>query len=76
MTRQPESVQVQINTVFPSLAPEEVERQITFPVELCLSGLPGLRLSAHGEAWARNCGAVQGGTSALSVFPRLTAPTT
>ncbi len=36
-------VQVQINTVSPSLVPEEVERQITFPVELCLSGLPGLK---------------------------------
>ncbi|HWG42162.1 MAG TPA: efflux RND transporter permease subunit, partial [Gemmataceae bacterium] len=36
-------VQVQINTVSPSLVPEEVERQITFPVELCISGLPGLK---------------------------------
>ena len=35
-------VQVQINTVAPSLAPEEVERQITFPVEQAISGLPGL----------------------------------
>src|SRR5438128_2280746 len=32
-------VQVQINTVAPSLSPEEVERQITFPVEQALSGL-------------------------------------
>src|SRR3954463_4873845 len=31
-------VQVQINTVAPSLGPEEVERQITFPVEQALSG--------------------------------------
>jgi cobalt-zinc-cadmium resistance protein CzcA len=36
-------VQVQINTVSPSLVPEEVERLITFPVELCLSGLRGLK---------------------------------
>jgi cobalt-zinc-cadmium resistance protein CzcA len=35
-------VQVQINTVSPSLVPEEVERQITFPIELSISGLPGL----------------------------------
>jgi cobalt-zinc-cadmium resistance protein CzcA len=33
-------VQVQINTVAPSLGPEEVERQITFPVEQALGGLP------------------------------------
>lgn len=32
--------QVQINTVAPSLSPEEVERQITFPVEQALGGLP------------------------------------
>lgn len=35
-------VQVQINTAAPSLVPEEVERQITFPVELAMSGMPGL----------------------------------
>lgn len=35
-------VQVQINTIAPSLSPEEVERQITFPVEQAISGLPGL----------------------------------
>ena len=32
--------QVQINTTAPALGPEEVERQITFPVEQALSGLP------------------------------------
>jgi len=37
-------VQVQINTVAPSLSPEEVERQITFPVEQAISGLPGLEI--------------------------------
>jgi len=36
-------VQVQINTIAPSLAPEEVESQITFPVEQAISGLPSLR---------------------------------
>lgn len=36
-------VQVQINTVAPSLNAEEVEQQITLPVELEISGLPGLK---------------------------------
>ncbi|MCA9070895.1 MAG: efflux RND transporter permease subunit, partial [Planctomycetaceae bacterium] len=36
-------VQIQINTVAPALSPEEVERQITFPVEQAISGLPGLK---------------------------------
>jgi len=35
-------VQVQINTVAPSLNGEEIEQQITLPVELEISGLPGL----------------------------------
>ncbi len=35
-------VQVQINTVDPALNPEEIEQQITLPVELAISGLPGL----------------------------------
>ena len=35
-------VQVQINTVATALVPEEVERQVTFPVEMALGGLPGL----------------------------------
>lgn len=36
-------VMIQINTVAPSLASEEIERQITFPVEQSISGLPGLK---------------------------------
>ncbi len=36
-------VQIQINTVAPALSPEETERQITFPVEQALSGLPRLQ---------------------------------
>jgi heavy metal efflux system protein len=36
------NVQVQILTVAPALAPLEVERQITFPVEVAMSGLPDL----------------------------------
>jgi cobalt-zinc-cadmium resistance protein CzcA len=35
-------VQVQINTSAQALVPEEVERLVTFPVEMCLGGLPGL----------------------------------
>lgn len=35
-------VQVQINTPAPSLNPLEVEQQITLPLELAISGLPGL----------------------------------
>ena len=33
--------QVQINTLLPSLAPEEIEKQVTFPIETAMSGLPG-----------------------------------
>jgi cobalt-zinc-cadmium resistance protein CzcA len=36
------NVQVQILTPAPALAPLEVERQITFPVEVSMSGLPGV----------------------------------
>lgn len=35
-------VQVQINTVAPALSAEEIEQQITLPVELSIGGLPGL----------------------------------
>jgi cobalt-zinc-cadmium resistance protein CzcA len=35
-------VQVQINTVAPALGPEQVEQQITSPVEQAISGLPRL----------------------------------
>ncbi len=35
-------IQVQINTVCPGLVAEEVERQVSFPVELSMGGLPGL----------------------------------
>jgi cobalt-zinc-cadmium resistance protein CzcA len=34
--------QVQINTNAPALGPEEIERQVTYPVELALGGLKGL----------------------------------
>ncbi|MCC6669273.1 MAG: efflux RND transporter permease subunit [Polyangiaceae bacterium] len=35
-------VQVTVNTTAPALAPEEIERQITFPLEQRVGGLPGL----------------------------------
>lgn len=35
-------VQVQINTTAPALNPAEIEQQITLPIELAVSGLPGL----------------------------------
>lgn len=35
-------VQVQVNTTAPALTPEETERQITWPLEQVLSGLPDL----------------------------------
>lgn len=35
-------VQVQINTIAPALGPEEIEKQLSLPVELAVSGLPGL----------------------------------
>ncbi len=34
--------QVQINTVYPAFAPTDIEKQITFPVETALAGIPGL----------------------------------
>jgi cobalt-zinc-cadmium resistance protein CzcA len=35
--------QVQINTLAPALSPFEVEKQVTFPVETSLAGIPGLQ---------------------------------
>lgn len=35
-------IQVQVNTVAPALNPEEIEQQITLPIELSIGGLPGL----------------------------------
>jgi cobalt-zinc-cadmium resistance protein CzcA len=32
---------VQINTLYPSLTPAEIEKQIGFPVETALAGIPG-----------------------------------
>ena len=35
-------VQVQINTQASGMVPEEIERQITFPIELAMNGMPGV----------------------------------
>src|SRR5688572_2693297 len=35
--------QVQINTMFAAFSPTEVEKQITFPIETALAGVPGLQ---------------------------------
>ncbi len=34
--------QVQITTVAPALAPEQIERQVTYPIETAMAGIPGL----------------------------------
>ena len=35
--------QVQVNTACPALSPEDVEKQITFPIETALAGIQGLQ---------------------------------
>lgn len=46
--------QVQINVLYPSLSPVEMEKQVTFPIEVSLAGIPGLQstrsLSRNGFA--------------------------
>lgn len=37
------NVQVQINTLVPALSPNEIEMQVTFPLETALAGIPGLQ---------------------------------
>jgi len=36
------NVQVQVNTEVPALAPEEIEKLVTFPLETELAGVPGM----------------------------------
>jgi len=43
--------QVQINALAPALSPIEVEKQITFPIESVLIGIPGLD---HTRSFSRN----------------------
>src|SRR5438132_787872 len=41
-------IQVSVITLFPGHAPEEVEKQVTIPLEVALSGLPhSVRLFSH-----------------------------
>ncbi len=46
------NTQVQINVVAPALAPADVERQVTYPIETAFAGIPGLEstrsLTRHG----------------------------
>ena len=43
--------QVQINTLSPSLSPIEIEKQVTFPIETALAGIPGLEYT---RSFSRN----------------------
>jgi len=36
------NIQVQVNTEIPALAPEEIEKLVTFPLEIELAGVPGM----------------------------------
>ncbi len=36
------NIQVQVNTEVPALAPEEIEKLVTFPLEIELAGVPGM----------------------------------
>ena len=36
------NIQVQVNAFAPALSPLEIEKQVTFPIEIALSGIPGL----------------------------------
>ncbi len=35
--------QVVVNTLYPAFSPTEIERQVTFPIETALAGIPGLQ---------------------------------
>ena len=37
--------QVQINTLAPSLSANEIEKQVTYPIENALAGIPGLEFT-------------------------------
>jgi Cu/Ag efflux pump CusA len=44
--------QVQINVKAPALSPELVEKQVAFPIETALAGIPGLETPARSAATA------------------------
>jgi cobalt-zinc-cadmium resistance protein CzcA len=43
--------QVQINTIAPALAPNDIEKQVTYPLETALAGIPGLEYT---RSFSRN----------------------
>jgi heavy metal efflux system protein len=43
--------QVQINTTAPSLSPQDIEKQVTYPIETALAGASGLE---HTRSLSRN----------------------
>src|SRR5215217_2525733 len=45
------NVQVQINALAPALSPIEIEKQVTFPIETALAGIPGLEAT---RSFSRN----------------------
>ena len=45
------SNQVQINTLAPALSPVDVEKQVTYPLETALAGIPGLEYT---RSFSRN----------------------
>ena len=45
------SNQVQINTIVPALSPLDVEKQVTYPLETSLTGIPGLEFT---RSFSRN----------------------
>ncbi len=45
------NVQVQVNAVAPALTPIEIEKQVTFPIETALAGIPGLEAT---RSFSRN----------------------
>jgi cobalt-zinc-cadmium resistance protein CzcA len=43
--------QVQINTIAPALSPNDIEKQVTYPLETALAGIPGLEYT---RSFSRN----------------------
>jgi heavy metal efflux system protein len=44
--------QVQINTIAPALSPGNIEKQVTYPLETALAGIPGLEYTRSFRATA------------------------